>query len=150
MQIATCWLIIDKNGSNIPLRNVTPAELVLLVRDRMAFVGRFPVHDLQVIGQSKRTDDVEKNRLRNKYGRGLHDEKGKVRDRDNYKVDVLYPGETAPLPETFKQTKLEEQASEKLLPTKIAPNIMDITEGDPLEDEKLDPVEEVDPMDAVA
>lgn len=96
MQLASAWLILDKRGSNIPIKGLTPAELVLLVKDRQDIVGKFPIHDLQVIGDSRRSDEQERARLRAKYG---HHPK----DRTSFKVDLLYPGEEAVLPSTFKK-----------------------------------------------
>lgn len=114
MQLATCWLLLDKRGSNTPLRGVTPAELVLLVKDRTAFVGRCPIHNLVVVGESKRPMEVEKERLRQKYGKGLHDQTGKKVEADAYKIDALYPGIGAVLPSTFEEVNLPQTLDNNL------------------------------------
>ena len=101
MQLASCWVLLSKVGSDIPLKGVTPAELMLLIRDRIAFTGKHPVHDLKVTGDSKRSSELERQRLRRKYGTGLHNERGKVINKDQYKIDTLYPGEGNTLPEKF-------------------------------------------------
>lgn len=96
MQLASAWLILDKHGSNTPIKGVTPAELVILIRDRQDFIGKQPVHNLVITGQSKRTDIMERQRLREKYGKALP-------DRKVFKVNLLYPGEGNNLPQTFEE-----------------------------------------------
>lgn len=126
MQLANCWVLLDKRNSNVPLRGVTPAELMILIRDRGAFVGRFPVHNLVILPrESSRTNDVEKERLRAKYGNGLHDKNGKRGDMKIAKVDQLYPGEGSVLPQKFEDlgdnfTKAKENFLEK--PTSDVPD----------------------------
>lgn len=114
MELADCWLYLGKTKSNTPLKNITPAELVLLLRGKINKAGNtrqdqcgtFPVHDLVVHSSVKRTKQTEMLRLR-KYGRTPDDSK--------YTIEELYPGETAQLPDTFAETGFLVAAQAKLL-----------------------------------
>ncbi len=137
MQLASAWLLIGTiRGSNTPLRGVTPAELMLLVRDRTAFAGGCPVHNLEIVGVSKRSDDLERRRLRAKYGKGLHNEEGKVINKDQYKIDTLYPGEGTSLPQSFSSLPAETVAQCKA--NKLVEPAPDIPDWDESELAKLD------------
>jgi len=107
MEIANCWLTLDKFGSNIPLFNVTPAELVYLVENRKNILGRFPISDLEKVRNVPLSEDNERKRLQMKYGRVKSKEPG-VKP---YCIDVLFPPHTSKLPTTFKDTPFLEEAS---------------------------------------
>lgn len=107
MEIAKCWLIMGHNGSNVPLKRITPTELVLLEQQWKNTAKKHPVHNLEIIGTSERPDAVEKERLRGIYG--------KYPGKDNHKVDDLYPGAGAKLPQTFEETGLLKQSQVNLL-----------------------------------
>lgn len=136
MQIARAWVLLDKRGSNVPVRGVTPAELMLLVRDRMPFVGGCPVHNLEIVGESTRKDSVERQRLRVKYGSGLHDEKGKVINKDQTKVDTLYPGESSRFPQKFEE--LPEEILVQCKANKLTEPVADVPDWDDSELAKLE------------
>ena len=82
MKQADIWLKVDKVGSNIPIKGVTPAEVLYLVADNHANVGGDPIESLTVTGDAMvhtgeekdgkpvtrlRKDDEELMRLRLKY-----------------------------------------------------------------------------------
>lgn len=134
MQLASAWLILDKRGSNVPIRGVTPAELIILIRDRTDFVGKHPVHNLKITGVSRRTDVMERQRLREKYG-------GSLKDRKVAKVDVFYPGEGNKLPQTFEELGKDFTMSENNFLEKPVPSVPDFGDG---ELEKLSRLEELE------
>ncbi len=136
MQLASAWLILDKRGSNVPIRGVTPAELIILIRDRTDFVGKHPVHDLKITGKSRRSNAMERQRLREKYG-------GSLKDRKVAKVDALYPGEGNPLPETFEELgqDYKSSTSKDASLQNVVPSVPDF--GD-TELEKLSRLEELE------
>jgi hypothetical protein len=105
MELANCWLILDKQGSNVPLHDITPAELIMHVQARKDFVGRFPVHDLVITKQSRRSDAAERDRLRMKMGK-----KPGSNSKAPFKVDEVFPGALARLPLTFAETGLLEES----------------------------------------
>src|SRR5690349_5572079 len=105
MQIANCWITLDKFGSNVPLFGVTPPELVHLVSTRKNLLGRFPITDLKVVREDKRTDEEERERLR-KYGI-RKDKEGTI----IYNIDKIYPPHTSKYPQTFEETKMLAEAS---------------------------------------
>lgn len=123
MQLASAWLILDKRGSNVPIRGVTPAELIILIRDRTDFVGKHPVHNLKITGKSRRTDAMEKQRLREKYG-------GSLKDRKVAKVDMLYPGEGNNLPQTFEELGKDYQQSLENFLSNPVPSVPDFGDSD--------------------
>lgn len=121
MELANAWLILDKTGSNVKVYKITPAELVILIRDRQIFVGRVPIHNLKIIGSSSRSSSLERARLRAKYEGGLPDSKGKHVDRNKAKVDLLWPGEGTTLPEKFEDLDadmIRQCKSNNLIPPK--------------------------------
>lgn len=118
MQVANCWLILDKYGSNVPKKNITPAELIILVKDRQDIIGKFPIHNLVVHEglKSRLTPAQERIRLRHKYGQN--------KDK-KFKIDVVFPGETTKLPETFEETGLLAQSVVNFLavPVEAPPDV---------------------------
>lgn len=108
MEVGTAWVTLDKYGSNVLIKGLTPAELVLLVRDRKSVLGKFPVSDLEIKGEILRDFAIEKQRLRNRMGRCR--DKNKT---DTFKVDDAYPGEQSKLPLTFEETGYLEEARAK-------------------------------------
>lgn len=108
MQIAECRLKLNRSGDDIPKRNVTPAEVMLL---RAAFhqqAGGDPVSGVKVTGSVQRTDAQEARRLKQVYGRI------KVRSGSGGAVPVadhLFPGTSPTLPDAF-DTPVEQTQSE--------------------------------------
>lgn len=106
MQLANCWLVLHKEGNNVPLMNITPPELVLLAKEHEARAGKFPIHDLVINEQEWDAEDAdEKQRLRMKYGFVPGSKPPQT------KIDAIYSGEGAKLPQTFKETGLLKKAS---------------------------------------
>lgn len=106
MELANCWLTLDKQGSNIPLYGVSPAELVYLVKNRKHVLGRFPITDLKIVRKINISDDIERKRLQMKYGRVKSKEPGEK----PFNIDMLYPEHTSRFPQVFKDTGLLEEA----------------------------------------
>jgi hypothetical protein len=103
MEIATGWLILTRNGSEVPIRGVTPAELCLLVKDRINHIGKHPIHDLVVADKPVlRTAEEEKERLRQRYG--------KPKDSKKFKIDELFPGHASTIPTVFEGLAEYEQS----------------------------------------
>lgn len=130
MEIATCWLVQDKFGSNVPLFGVTPPELVHLVETRKNLLGKFPITDLKVVREDKRSDQDERERLR-KYGI-RRDKEGNV----SYVIDKIYPPHTSKYPQTFKDTGMLDEASvvrvasDVVVPMPDENNLPPIVEGE--------------------
>ena len=123
MQLAKAWLIIDKRGSNVPIRGLTPAELVLLCTTWTDFIGKHPVHDLVITGDSQRSDALEKQRLTEKHG-------GSIKNRKIPKVEALYPGHGSKLPQTFEELgRIFKDSQAKELKEPL-PNIPDFEDSD--------------------
>lgn len=133
MEIANAWLYLNKLKNDVPIKGLTPAELVFLVKNRQDSVGTFPVHDLQIVGSVKRSTEAEKHRLGQKYGRPAGE-----KDQTKTHIEAMYPGVSAELPETFESTKLLKQALEQRL-------------GDPVphpDDVKPETIEALEPVAA--
>ena len=102
MQIANAWLILDERGSNIPVKNVTPAEAVYLntTRKRHKDDTEQKVIHIKVVGNAKRTNAVEKERLLRKYP--IENPKsGKTL------MDEIWPGPMPSFPQTFEEAAFE-------------------------------------------
>lgn len=80
-------MLLAKNGSDVALLGVTPAEVLLLRAIHQAKLGRDPITELKVSGETKRTGSEEKARLLGKYKAAT--------------VEKLFPGITPNLPEDF-------------------------------------------------
>lgn len=140
MQVANCYVIIGHKNSNVPRIKVTPAELVLLVDQWKDKAGRHPVHNLEVVGEVKRTNETERARLRAMYGKPP----GAKKD-DPYKIDRLYPGVNPQYPKTFEETGLLE-ASKQNMHDIVQPDISDRPEEELIEYEKKLEAEELTPV----
>lgn len=144
MQIASCWVVINSRGSNVPKAFITPAELVLLVQEFKDVTGRFPVHNLEVFKPINNQDlaaiepegerefmklkerqrrafehqdsNAERARLRAKYGKPAG-----AKSETDYKIDRVFPGSVSKLPDTFEETGLFKQASVNGLTEEIVP-----------------------------
>lgn len=119
MQQGTCWLYINRVDS-VPLKGITPAELLIIAEMHTKRAGKHPIHGLtpdsdpaQTVELDNdgnplpeqthvRTDREEADRLRNKYG---HNSEKK------YWFDTLYPGQSPKLPESFADTGLLDQST---------------------------------------
>ena len=81
---------LDKIGMDVVVRNVTPAEVALLVAEHHAKVGRNPVSIIDGTEVEIKVSSMQEiNRLYGKY----HPKK----------VKNLYPSPTANLPESFDE-----------------------------------------------
>lgn len=89
METANCRLTLDKIGSDIPLKGITPAQYVVLVKIHQDAVGRCPITDLKVEGTVVTTNHLEKSRLLGMY-------KHKI-------VNGIYPGDAPALPTKFSE-----------------------------------------------
>lgn len=105
MKLANARLLIGLEDSDIPLFGVTPAEVLILVKERGPRVGKCPVKNIQEIGEAKvftgrdeegrptgaraRSEALELDRLRMKYGEKI--------------VAKHFPGTRPSLPETFEE-----------------------------------------------
>jgi hypothetical protein len=139
MQVANCRLLLHENGSDIPLKLVTPAELLLLVKMHTSNVKRWPVTDLKIVeGQEAASidrpaeyydadvygnDDQITHRagsLKKKAtyrARTIQEELARLRSKYNKKdIEDVYPGAdpTRIMPLTFDEVKpgplLQDQA----------------------------------------
>jgi hypothetical protein len=112
MEIGNCRLRLNKVGSDIPINNVTPAELLVLhVLHQGNNGGSSYGEDMDkitVTGEAKslvnstiaRTDNEELRRLLGKYT--AQNKKGdKI-------VKLIWPGMDVKLPKTFKEIKWSE------------------------------------------
>lgn len=99
MEVGNCRLKINKQGSDIPLHNVTPAEVQVLRKGHEISANGDPIGTVAVVGTIKRSNQIEVNRLRSKYG-GLKHKSG---DKDVPVVESLFPGANPQLPQTFAE-----------------------------------------------
>lgn len=90
MPLADITLRLDKNGSDMDLKNITPAELLFLCAEHHANAGGNPISKCVPIGKSVRRDPrIERKRLMAKYSAK--------------KINLLFPGTEPKLPETFSR-----------------------------------------------
>jgi hypothetical protein len=101
MQIADAWLQVNDLGSNVQIRNITPAEAVVLRK----------IHGIKVVGQAKPTNpfthlhvhtktversaDAEYGRLIKKFGAPV--------------IESVFPGENPTLPKDFESLNLSDK-----------------------------------------
>lgn len=91
MKLAELRIRLDKTGWDVPLVDVTPAELMLLVAEHHANAGGDPVLDLKETGEVERTATQEVERLRMKYAAN--------------KVKALFQGAIPNVPQTYDEAK---------------------------------------------
>lgn len=89
MLLANLHLKLNQLGTSVPLTKVTPAEVMFLASEHAAESGGNPVKDLEIVGEVKRSDSDELNRLREKY--------------NNTKLAKMFAGAIPQLPKSFKQ-----------------------------------------------
>lgn len=88
MPLADVTIKIDKNGSDVDVRHVTPAELLFLCAEHHTNAGGSPVVRCTPQGKVSRRDPrIERARLANKYSKK--------------KVMALFPGTEPVMPKTF-------------------------------------------------
>lgn len=86
--LADVTLKIDKNGSDITLKGVTPGEVLFLVAEHQANAGGNPITKVKPTGKTVRVDPrVERARLSAKYS--------------SKKIEKLFPGTEPVFPKTF-------------------------------------------------
>ena len=100
MQTANAVLRLNR-GTEVPLKGLTPAEMVILHIIHNANVGQDPIHSITDINEIDRSPVEEHKRLRAKYGH-LATKKG------DKLITLIYPGLSAPLPEDFDDVKTSE------------------------------------------
>ena len=81
----------DELGSCVPVRNITPAEAVMLGIAFMPVVKDYPLYDIVEIEEVTREPLAEKKRLMAKYGKE--------------KVKAAFPGAVPTLPSSFEEAK---------------------------------------------
>lgn len=86
--IANLQLQLDKY-TQVPLRGVTPAEVLLLVAEHHAAAGGNPIKGIASAGTVKTSAVSEKQRLLRKYSAA--------------KVEKAFPGAVPKLPTTFRE-----------------------------------------------
>jgi len=91
MPIADISLKTDQFGSNVQLKDVTPAEALLLVAEFNRAAGGDPIVELTNERSVVRTDDTEIMRLKQKYAA--------------VKVNSLFPGSSPALPKNFAEAR---------------------------------------------
>lgn len=89
MPTATVTIKLDRNGSCVTKKHVTPAELMLLVAEHHKRAGGSPVIKLELGEKIQRDPRVERARLLSTY--------------DSRKVQALFPGALPSLPKNFRQ-----------------------------------------------
>ncbi len=103
MQIANAWLVIDpERASNVPLKQITPAEAVYLdsTRKRHKDDSEHKIIHIKIVGEAKRTNANEKARLLRKYP---------IENPKTSKVlmDEVWPGIAPSFPQTFEEAGYE-------------------------------------------
>lgn len=96
-------MLLAKNGSDVALLGVTPAEVLLLRAIHQKKLGRDPITDLKASGEVKRSGAEEKTRLLQKY-------KAVV-------VEKLFPGITPTMPDDFDKAAPSEPVETPKLTT---------------------------------
>lgn len=100
MQIGNVWLKLDAFGTNVPLNDVSPAEVAILNENHEANAKTNQAcHDLTNVHEEKRENEAEIVRLREKYVNA------KNKKGESLAV-TLYPGKNPTLPQTFKEVGL--------------------------------------------
>lgn len=90
METATGRVILDKQGSDVPVSRITPAEVLVLRSIHMNSVGKDPVTNLKVDKeQVKRSGAQEKARLLGKYAKDV--------------IEKMFPGVSPSLPTSFDE-----------------------------------------------
>lgn len=90
MPLADIRLKLDKNGSDIVVKNVTPAQLLFLVAEHHANAGGSPVTSIKPTGKTVMRDPRwERSRLSAMYS--------------DKKIAKLFPGSEPVLPKTFSR-----------------------------------------------
>jgi len=105
MEIANAWLKVAP-GHEIPMTDVTPAECVILNTGHEANANGIAVFMINNIRSVPRMNADEIKRLRAAY-RQLTDKNKKPI------ADILYPGVSPQLPQTFHEAGLVEGAAPK-------------------------------------
>jgi hypothetical protein len=108
MQLADAWLVIpNSNGSNVPLRSITPAEAVFLNHERKQHKddNESKIIHVKLVGDVKRSDADEKARLMRQYGK--RDPK-----TEEILVEKLFPGATPRMPQTFEDVGIKVDGTE--------------------------------------
>jgi hypothetical protein len=112
MQIAHARLKIDSSGADIPLKYVTPAEVMALRAGHGPVINGEPVTQVYVVGDADRSDKTELSRLTEKYKKLLISSKGQMVSV----VESLFPGVNPSLPQTFKEAGISVLPEPPIIP----------------------------------
>ena len=97
MQVGNGWLKLNADGSCVEVHGITPAEAAILNTDHEANAKTpVAVFNVTLVGDEKRSNEEEINRLREKY-RNAKDKKGESL------AEKLYPGKNPVLPQKFEE-----------------------------------------------
>ncbi len=92
MKLANVVLKLDKIGTSVPLKKVTPSEVMFLVADHHPNAGGDPILKLEELDEEVDiTPSQERRRLAEKYGAR--------------RVSKFYPGPIPTLPQTFEEAR---------------------------------------------
>lgn len=89
MPVADGWLKIARDGSNVKINGVTPAEVLFLVAEHNRRAGGNPITDLVPTG----TISVDPRRLRERL----------IEKYGEEKIKTLFPGAEPVMPKTFRR-----------------------------------------------
>lgn len=119
MQIAKCRLKLDQKGSDVPLMNVTPAEVLVLRRGHEGNAGGDAISGVEIIGEVTQSDAEEVSRLSRKYDNlRVKNSEGK----DVSVVSLLFPGVGNKLPQTFAEIGITAPKATQIAPVNYTPD----------------------------
>jgi len=87
MRSASIRIKTDKNGSEVSLENVTPAEMLLLVAEHHQMAGGDPIIEISNEKIVERTNEQELGRMAIKYAKN--------------KIQTLFPGANPNMPTEY-------------------------------------------------
>ncbi len=100
MQLARCRVKIDRD-TDVPKVDITPAEALVLLTAHSAAAGGKVITELELTGETGRSDAEELNRLKYNYGNLKH----RVGDKDQQTVSTLF-ARFNKMPQTFEEVGL--------------------------------------------
>jgi hypothetical protein len=140
MQIGNVWLVLDKQGSNVRLTNVTPAECLLLAHNDKALndaklhshqhnAGRFPLQGLEIVGdaisQVERQDELGVWEPRMVNGKQVlrtdAEELARLRRKGYVEkmISMAFPGVSPSLPKLFSDVQGWKPDDQKVIDAKV-------------------------------
>jgi hypothetical protein len=135
---------MNKWGSDIHLKAVTPAEVAILRKGHEGNVGGDPISDAVVYAQVNRLPRIELARLKRKYRNlRINDEEGKTKSV----FALLFSGLNANLPEKFSDIQVPFTVGKPFAPVN-SPDIALTEDEIALLDEAVETLEELEPIGA--